>query len=180
MLVLRLPILMARTRSTWWIMVSSGMAVLLAIQLRTAAPSGEQPPPLLPGASLTIDVDGLDSLSSWPDGDCFLLYVMDPSCVGCAALAAAWSQSAPADISVRWLFSAERLSEVESFVREYGLERSSTLLLGSRQDPISTREAGFVATPTRIVFGSQRKALDVRVTQAIPGSSEIRKYCGDL
>lgn len=171
--------MMPRTRLAWWI-VSAGLAVLLIVQVRLAPPSGEQLPPFLPGASLSIAIEGLDSLSSWPSEDCFLLFVMDPNCAGCAELAAEWSRSAPSDVTVHWLFSAERLSEVESFVRQYGLERRHTLLLGSKQDPIGIKEAGFVATPTRVVFGSRREARDVRVTQNIPGSNELRDFCADL
>jgi hypothetical protein len=78
---------------------------------------------------------------------------------------------------VSWLF-ADSIAKVERFVDFVDLDLRDVFMLGSPRHPIEgTRAAGFVATPTRMVFGADRYVFDVRATQQIPTSSMLKEMC---
>lgn len=115
--------------------------------------------------------------SSWPETDCFVAFIMDTKCAACRRLAGNLKDREK-PIPLLWIFG-EPVDEVEEFIGQTGLNGQEVFLLGTPDQPLGTRAAGFVATPTRIAFGAKQYAYDVRVTPEIPDASALQNLCGD-
>lgn len=155
------------------------LAGALAFQLWSSglwSENGEPDRPYLSGEKFRGDVIAIDGEKvSWPESQCWTAFVVDPGCGPCRQLAKGWSQSREPDVS--WFFEGAD-SMIVSFVERFGIRSESAYRLTDIEgNTVPARALGFVATPTRIVFGPDRMASDVRVTHSIPGPDARNLLC---